>query len=52
MDMISTFVRKSSGATSIEYAAIASAIAIAIVASVQGLGSKVNALFVSVSAAF
>ena len=41
-----------SGATSIEYAVIASLVAVAIVAAVQGLGSKVHALFMSVSAAF
>jgi len=52
MHTISSFVHDTSGATSIEYAAIASAVAVAIVAAVQGLGSKVNALFISVSTAF
>jgi pilus assembly protein Flp/PilA len=40
------------GATSIEYAMIAAGIAVAIVATVQTLGSGVNNLFVSVKSAF
>jgi Flp pilus assembly pilin Flp len=52
MHTIGIFLYDPSGATSIEYAAIASLVAVAIAATVQGLGSKVNALFVSVSAAF
>ena len=43
------FVRNESGATAIEYALIASGIAVAISTTVFNLGSKVNGLFVSVS---
>jgi pilus assembly protein Flp/PilA len=43
------FARCDSGATAIEYALIASGIAVAISTTVFNLGSKVNGLFVSVS---
>ena len=46
------FWSDTSAATSIEYAMIAAGIAVAIVASVQALGSSVNSLFVSVQSAF
>jgi Flp pilus assembly pilin Flp len=49
---IRIFAHHRLGATSIEYAAIAGAVAVAIVFTVQGLGSKVNALFMSVLGAF
>jgi pilus assembly protein Flp/PilA len=47
----SRFLRNERGATAIEYAIIASGIAVAIVASVTSLGSSVNGMFTSVSTA-
>jgi pilus assembly protein Flp/PilA len=46
------FIRDDSGATAIEYAIIASGIAIAIAAVVMGLGTALQAKFQSVSDAF
>jgi pilus assembly protein Flp/PilA len=43
------FLRCENGATAIEYAMIASGVAVAIVASVGSLGSVVKGLFTSVS---
>jgi pilus assembly protein Flp/PilA len=45
----SRFLRDDSGATSIEYAMIASGIAVAIAATVTSVGSSVKGLFVNVS---
>lgn len=45
------FVQDDRGATAIEYALIASGIALAIVAVVQALGTQLNATFSSVSTA-
>jgi pilus assembly protein Flp/PilA len=50
-ELIIRFLQGNTGATSIEYAMIASGIAVAIVAAVNGLGSKVNTDFLSVSTA-
>ena len=47
----SRFMHDERGATAIEYAIIASGIAVAIAASVMSLGSSVNGLFTSVSTA-
>jgi pilus assembly protein Flp/PilA len=44
------FLRDESGATSIEYAMIASGVAVAIAATVATLGSSVKGLFTSVAA--
>jgi pilus assembly protein Flp/PilA len=49
--LIIRFLRDNTGATSIEYAMIACGIAVAIVAAVNGLGSKVETNFLSVSTA-
>jgi pilus assembly protein Flp/PilA len=46
------FIRDDSGATAIEYALIASGIAIAIVAAVMGLGTALQGKYQSVSDAF
>ncbi|CAN5415026.1 hypothetical protein BH11PSE4_BH11PSE4_25380 [soil metagenome] len=46
---ISKFARDESGATAIEYALIASGIALAIVVTVQGIGPQLNAKFSSVN---
>jgi pilus assembly protein Flp/PilA len=45
------FVKDESGATAIEYGLIAAGISVAIIAVVQGLGTKLNTTFTSVSAA-
>jgi pilus assembly protein Flp/PilA len=45
------FLRNESGATAIEYGLIAAGIAVAIIATVQALGSNLNATFTSVSTA-
>ena len=42
------FVDDTSGATAIEYGLIAAGISVAIIAVVQGLGSKLNTTFTSV----
>lgn len=43
------FLKDESGATAIEYGLIAAGISVAIIATVQGLGTKLNATFTSVS---
>ena len=48
MRMISKFLKDESGATAIEYGLIAAGISVAIIAVVQGLGSKLNTTFTSV----
>ena len=50
--LIRCFLRNDRGATAIEYAIIASGIALAIVASVVALGTQVNSMFASVATAF
>jgi pilus assembly protein Flp/PilA len=49
--LVQRFARDESGATAIEYGLIAAGISVAIIAVVQGLGTKLNATFSSVSAA-
>ena len=49
MSKIMQFLRNESGATAIEYGLIAAGIAVAIIAVVQGLGTKLNSTFKSVS---
>ncbi len=44
------FARDEGGATAIEYALVASGVAVAIAATVMNLGTSVKGLFVSVSA--
>ena len=46
--MLIRFLKDESGATAIEYGLIAAGIAVAIIAVVQGLGSKLNTTFTSV----
>jgi pilus assembly protein Flp/PilA len=43
------FVKDVSGATAIEYGLIAAGISVAIIAVVQGLGTKLNSTFGSIS---
>ena len=45
------FVKDESGATAIEYGLIAAGISVAIIAVVQGLGSKLNTTFSTISSA-
>ena len=49
--LVQRFARDESGATAIEYGLIAAGISVAIIAVVQGLGSKLNTVFGSVSTA-
>jgi pilus assembly protein Flp/PilA len=51
MRAINAFLTDCSGATSIEYAMIASGIAVAVVAAVNNLGSAVKSSYTSVSVA-
>lgn len=48
--LIIRFLRAESGATAIEYALIASFIAVAIVAAVKGVGTNLNSTFNNVAA--
>jgi pilus assembly protein Flp/PilA len=50
-NLVRSFVKDESGATSIEYGLIAAGISVAIIAVVQSLGSKLNATFTSVQTA-
>ena len=47
--MLKAFLRNESGATAIEYSIIAGGIALAILATVQGIGPKLNTTFSSIS---
>ena len=49
--ILARFVKDESGATAIEYGLIAAGISVAIIAVVQGLGTKLNTTFGSVSTA-
>ena len=46
--LVSRFVKDESGATAIEYGLIAAGISVAIIAVVQGLGTKLNTTFTAV----
>ncbi len=50
-NLIKRFVKDDSGATAIEYGLIAAGISVAIIAVVQGLGTKLNTTFTSVQTA-
>jgi len=47
--LVSRFLKNESGATAIEYGLIAAGISVAIIAVVNGLGTKLNSTFTSVS---
>jgi pilus assembly protein Flp/PilA len=47
--LVSRFAKDESGATAIEYGLIAAGISVAIIAVVNGLGTKLNTTFNSVS---
>jgi pilus assembly protein Flp/PilA len=51
MTCLKKFLRNESGATAIEYGLIAAGIAVAIIAAVQGLGTKLTSTFTSVEGA-
>jgi pilus assembly protein Flp/PilA len=48
-NLVSRFMKDESGATAIEYGLIAAGISVAIIAVVQGLGTKLKSTFTSVS---
>jgi pilus assembly protein Flp/PilA len=48
MKTLARFVKDESGATAIEYGLIAACISVAIIAVVQGVGSKLNSTFTQV----
>jgi pilus assembly protein Flp/PilA len=47
--IVSRFVKDESGATAIEYGLIAAGISVAIIAVVNGIGTKLNTAFTSIS---
>lgn len=47
--LVSRFVKDESGATAIEYGLIAAGISVAIIAVVNGIGTKLNTAFTSIS---
>ena len=49
--MLKRFIRDESGATAIEYGLMAAGISVAIIATVQGLGTNLNWTFNSVKSA-
>jgi pilus assembly protein Flp/PilA len=51
MTIIAKFLKDDSGATAIEYGLIAAGISVAIIATVQGLGTKLKSTFTAVSGA-
>ncbi len=48
MSLLARFLRDEAGATAIEYGLIAAGISVAIIATVTGLGTKLNSTFTSV----
>ncbi|MFZ5739513.1 pilus assembly protein Flp/PilA [Rhodopseudomonas thermotolerans] len=48
-NIVARFIKDESGATAIEYGLIAAGIALAIIAVVQGVGTKLGTTFTSVS---
>ena len=50
-NLVTRFAKDESGATAIEYGLIAAGISVAIIAVVQGLGSRLNTTFTSVQTA-
>ncbi len=48
MNLVNKFIRNEDGATAIEYALIASLIAVAIITAVQTVGTKVSTVFTEV----
>ena len=52
MKSLVAFIKDESGATAVEYGLIAAGISVAIIAVVQGLGSKLNTTFITLRTAF
>jgi len=52
INLVKRFVQDESGATAVEYGLVAAGISVAIIAVMQGLGSKLNTTFTSVQGAF
>jgi len=50
-NLLKRFAKDESGATAVEYGLVAAGISVAIIAVVQGLGTKLNATFTSVQTA-
>jgi pilus assembly protein Flp/PilA len=48
-NLVARFVKDESGATAIEYGLIAAGIALAIIAAVQGVGTKLSSNFTTIS---
>jgi len=48
-DLLRSFIANERGATAIEYGLIAAGIAVAIIATVNGLGTNLNSTFSSIS---
>ena len=48
-NLFARFVKDQSGATAIEYGLIAAGISLAIIAAVNGLGTKLNGTFTSIN---
>ena len=48
-NLVSRFIKDESGATAIEYGLIAAGISVAIIAVVNGLGTKLNTAFTSIN---
>jgi pilus assembly protein Flp/PilA len=51
-NLLRRFVHDESGATAVEYGLVAAGISVAIIAVMQGLGSRLNTTFTSVQSAF
>ena len=51
INLVKRFVQDESGATAVEYGLVAAGISVAIIAVMQGLGSKLNTTFTSVQTA-
>ena len=49
MNLISQFLKDETAATAIEYGLIAAGISLAIIAAVNGLGSRLNARFTAIN---
>lgn len=49
MRLLSRFMKDETGATAIEYGLIAAGVSLAIIAAVNGLGTKLNSKFTSIS---
>ena len=48
MSLLARFIRDDSGATAIEYGLIAAGISVAIIATVNGIGTKLGTTFTSI----